>query len=798
MSTDVIEAEATTELIGAPIKRVEDPRLVTGAAKYLDDLALPGMAFVAVLRSPFAHARIGAVRTDKAAAHPGVIDIFTGKDFEHLPALPCAWQAAGVENLVATPRVLELDKVTFTGAGVAAVVAETRTAAEDALELIEVDWEPLDVVVDLEQAVADGAPQIHGNAPGNIVMDWTCGDADATDRALEEADVVVEQRLVNQRLIPTPIEPRGAAATYEPGTGDYTVWMTSQAPHVMRLLMTAFIFGIPETKMRCISPQVGGGFGTKIFLYPEYVLMPALAEKVGRPVKWMETRRENYTATTHGRDHVTQIKVGAKHDGTITAVKADTLANLGGILSTIAPGIPTTLYGRMLSGAYRIPSIHCRVRGVYTNTGMVDAYRGAGRPEATYAIERAADLVAKELDLDPVEVRRRNFVPSDAFPYEPASNILNGLSYDSGEYEKALDRALEMVDYDAFRAEQRTAREQGRYLGIGFSTYVELCGVAPSAWIGTIGEGWGAGLWESANVRVHLTGKVVATIGSQSHGQGHETTVSQVVASELGIPMEDVTVQHSDTLGTPFGYGSYGSRSAAVGAVAVYRSLQRVKDKARRIGAHMLEADPEDVSYEDGQVVVKGAPDRAKSIQEIAGAAALGYDLPEGEEPFLDDTAYYDPPNCTFPFGTHVAVVEVDRETGEVTLRRYVAVDDVGRVINPMIVDGQVRGGIVQGVAQALWEGAVYNEDGQLLTSSMMEYAVPKAALFPPIELDRTETPTDVNPLGVKGAGETGTIASTPAVVNAVVDALAPFGIRHIDMPLTPERVWRAIQQATE
>jgi carbon-monoxide dehydrogenase large subunit len=513
-------------------------------------------------------------------------------------------------------------------------------------------------------------------------------------------------------------------------------------------------------------------------------------------VKWMETRRENYTATTHGRDHVTQLKIGAKSDGTITALQVDTLANLGGILSTIAPGIPTTLYGRMLSGAYRIPNIHCRVRGVYTNTGMVDAYRGAGRPEATYVIERAVDLVARKLDLDPAEVRRQNFVPNDAFPYEPGSGILNGLAYDTGDYEKPLDRALELVDYAGFREEQRAARGQGRYLGIGLSSFIEICGVAPSAWIGTVGEGWGASMWESANVRVHLTGKVVVTAGTQSHGQGHETTLSQVVASELGMPVDDVTVQHSDTLGTPFGYGSYGSRSAAVGAVAVYHSLQRIKEKARRIGAHMLEADPEDVVFENGQATVKGAPERSKTIQEIAGAAALAYDLPEGEEPFLDDTYYYDPPNCTFPFGTHVAVVEVDGETGEVTLRRYVAVDDVGKVINPLIVDGQARGGIVQGIGQALWEAAVYNEDGQLLTSSMMDYALPKAALFPPIEIDRTETPSDVNPLGVKGAGEAGTIAATPAVVNAVMDALAPLGIEHVDMPLTPERVWRSIQEA--
>ena len=787
--------EAVRErLIGAPIKRVEDPRLFTGAAKYLDDLDLPGAAHVAILRSPHAHARIGAIEMSRAAALPGVTGVFTGRDFEYLNPLPCAWQASGTDNFVVTPRALEIDRVTFTGAGVAAVVAETRAIAEDALELIDVDWEPLDVVVDAERATQPGAPQLHDVAAGNVVMDWACGDADATDAALAAADVVVKQRLVNQRLIPTAMEPRAAAADYDRGRGAYTVWMTSQCPHVMRLLMTAFVFGIPETKMRCISPQIGGAFGSKIFLYPEYVLVAALAEKAGRPVKWVESRRENYAATTHGRDHVTYLEVGARRDGTITALKADTYANLGGVLSTIAPGIPTTLYGRMLSGAYRIPAIHCRVRGAYTNTGMVDAYRGAGRPEATYVVERAVDLVARELGLDPVDVRRQNFIAKDAFPYDPG--ILSGLSYDSGDYETALDRALDVVDYQALRAEQAEARAQGRYLGIGLSSYVEICGVAPSAWIGTGGQGWGAGLWESANVRVHLTGKVVVTTGSQPQGQGNETTMAQVAADELGVPLEDVTVELGDTLGTPFGYGTYGSRSGAVGTVAVYNAIQRIKQKARRIAAHMLEANPEDVEYENGSVYVKGSPDTAKTIQEIAAAAAVAYDLPPGEEPFLDDTAYYDPPNCTFPFGTHVAVVEVDADTGEVSLRRYVAVDDVGRVINPMIVDGQVHGGIAQGISQALWEGAVYDEDGQLQTSSLMDYALPKARLFPTLEVSRTETPTDVNPLGVKGAGETGTIASTPAVVNAVVDALAPFGITHIDMPLTPERVWRAIAEA--
>src|SRR6266508_1272873 len=785
--------EQTTSVIGARIKRVEDPIFITGEAKYIDDLKLPGMAHVAVLRSPYAHARIKSIDTSKAAAHPGVIGVYTGKDFEQLNPLPCAWQASGAENFVATPRALEIDRVTFTGAGVAAVVAETRVAAEDALSLIDVDWEPLDVVVEAERAVEEGAPQLHEAAARNIAFDWHCGDAEATDKALEEAEVVVEQRLVNQRLLPTRIEVRGAAAQYEPASREYTVWMTSQCPHVMRLLMTAFVFGIPETKMRFISPRVGGGFGTKIFLYPEYVLVAALAEKTGRPVKWIETRSENYVATTHGRDHVTYLKVGAKRDGTITALKVKTFANLGGILSTIAPGTPTTLYGRMLSGAYRIPNIHGQVLGVYTNTGMVDAYRGAGRPEATYAVERAVDLLARELELDPVEVRRKNFIPPDAFPYDPAG-LLAGLKYDTGDYDKALARALQMVGYDDFRLDQEAARAEGRYLGIGLSTYAEICGVAPSAWAG--GQGWGAGLWESANVRVHLTGKVVVSTGSHSHGQGHETTMAQVAASELGVPVEDVTVEFGDTLGTPFGYGTYGSRSGAVGAVAVYNALQRIKQKARRIAAHMLEVAADDVEYEDGKAFVKGSPATAKTIQEIAAAAAVGADLPEGLEAFLDDTSYYDPPNCTFPFGTHIAVVEVDADTGEVKLQRYVAVDDLGRVINPLIVDGQVQGGIAQGVAQALWEGAAYDENGQLVTSSLMEYAVPKADFFPRMELDRTETPTDVNPLGIKGAGETGTIASTAAVANAVMDALAPLGIRHVDMPLTPERVWRAMQAA--
>ena len=500
----------TTKVMGAPIKRKEDPRLITGEAKYLDDVKLTGMVYAAILRSPYAHAKIKKINKTKAEKQPGVVAIFTGEDFKDLPALPCAWQAeAGrIKNNVNTPRVLEIDHVTHTGAGVAVVIADDRYAAEDALGLIEVDYQPFPVVVDAEKATQAGAPQLHENAPNNIVFDWSVGDKDATDEALESSEVVVKQRLVNQRLIPNVMEPRGCIAQYMPASEEYTVWMTSQDPHIMRLLMTAFVFGIPETKMRVIAPQVGGGFGTKIFLYPEYCLMAALAKKIGRPVKWAETRRENYIATTHGRDHVTDIEVGAKRDGTITALKVKTYANLGGVLSTIGPGIPTTLYGRMLSGAYKTPHIYCNVIGTYTNTAMVDAYRGAGRPEATYLVERTIDLLARELNMDPVEVRRKNFIQPDDFPYAPADNILAGLKYDSGDHEKALNKALEMVNYASFRKEQEEARKQGRYLGIGFSTYVEICGAAPSSWIGVgpTGQGWGAAMWESANIRIHLTG----------------------------------------------------------------------------------------------------------------------------------------------------------------------------------------------------------------------------------------------------------------------------------------------------
>ncbi|GIV99763.1 xanthine dehydrogenase family protein molybdopterin-binding subunit [Roseiflexus sp.] len=782
-----------TRLVGQAIKRREDPQLITGQGSFLDDIKLPGMTHACVLRSPYAHAKIKSIDTSKAKAHPGVVAVFTGEDMLDLNPLPCAWQAGRVKNNVNTPRVLAVGEVHFAGDPVALVIAEDRYIARDACDLIEVEYEPLPVVVDAKKATEPGAPQLHENAPNNIVMEWDAGDKAKADAAIAAAEVVVREQIINQRLIPTPMETRGAIARYEQATGEFTLWTTSQAPHVMRLLLTAFVFGIPETKLRVISPNVGGGFGQKIFCYNDMAFTMWAARKIGRPVKFVEDRSENYKYSTHGRDHITDVEIAGTRDGAITGLRVTTYANLGAYLSTIAPGIPTTLYGRIITGVYRIPAAYVKVYGVYTNTAMVDAYRGAGRPEASYLIERMVDRFAAEIGMDPAEVRRKNFIPPDAFPYD---NGMGLLPYDSGNYEAALNKALDIIGYANFRKEQEEARKHGRYLGLGISSYVEICGVAPSKWIGLPGEGWGAGLWESANVRIHLTGKVVVTTGSLPHGQGVETTFAQIVADELGVPYDDVVIEHSDTAGTPFGYGTYGSRSLAVGGTAVYRSVAKIKEKAKKLAAHMLEANPDDMVYENGRVYVKGSPDRAKTLAEIALQASVAYDLPEGMEPFLDETSYYDPPNCTFPFGTHIAIVEVDPDTGIVDLKRYVAVDDCGNVINPLIVDGQIHGGIAQGVAQALYERAVYDENGQLVSGTLMDYAVPAAHMLPPFETDRTVTPSPVNPMGVKGAGEAGTIASAQAVMNAVIDALSPFGVKHMQMPATPENVWKAIRAA--
>ena len=794
----------TTDVLGAPVKRVEDPRFITGKGRYLDDIKLPGMTWMAILRSPYAHANIRGVDTSAATTMPGVIAVFTGADIPYNP-LPMAWPAggaSGIQNNVNVPRVLATDSVKWTGEGVAAVVAETAEQAVDALERIQVSWEPLPAVVDAEKATKPGAPQLHENAPNNVVFEWSVGDKAGTDAAFAGAEVVVKQRLVNNRLIPNPMEVRGDIGLYNPGTDEYTIWMSSQTPHIQRLLLTAFVTGIPEHKVRCISPDVGGAFGSKIFCYADMALVMFASKAIGgRPVKWVETRRENYQSTIHGRDHITYVEVAATKAGDVTGLRVKTYANLGGRLSTIGPGIPTTLYGRILAGPYKLPNVHCEVTGVYTNTTFVDAYRGAGRPEATYVVERAMDLVADELGIDPAEIRRRNFLPPDSFPYDNPSGLLtavNGskLYIDSGNYEPAMDKALAMAGYAGMAANKAEARARGKLLGVGLSTYIEVCGVAPSKWIGAVGEGWGAAMWESSNIKVHLTGKVVVTMGTQPQGQGHETTYAQIISHELGIPMEDIVVQHSDTQGTPFGYGSYGSRTSNVGTGAALKAAAKIRDKARRYAAHMLEAHVDDIEVDGAEYRVKGSPDKKKTIQEIAFALDLAFDTPEGMEPYLDETAYHDTPNCTFPFGTHIAIVEVDEETGVIDLVRYVAVDDVGNKINPMIVDGQLHGGIAQGIGQALWEGAIYGDDGQLLTGSMLDYALPRASWLPAFELEETVTPSPVNPLGVKGVGEAGCIASTAAVANAVIDALSPLGIRHLDMPYTAQTVWGAIQSA--
>ncbi len=786
-------AEATSvKMMGQSLKRREDPKLITGTGNFLDDIKVQGMTHAAVLRSPYAHAKILTIDASKARALPGVLAVYVGEDMLDINPLPCAWAAGRVKNNINTPRALAVGKVCFVGDAVALVVADDRFIARDAVDLIDVDYEPLPVVVDAKKATLDGAPQIHENAPNNIVMEWDAGDKAKTEAAFAAAEVSVKEEIINQRLIPTPMETRGSLARYDPATNEFTVWMTSQAPHVMRLLLTAFVFGIPETKLRCISPNIGGGFGQKIFVYNDMVFTMWASRKLGRPVKFVEDRSENYKYSTHGRDHVTEAEICGTRDGAITGLWVNTYANLGAYISTIAPGIPTTLYGRIVTGVYKIPAAYCKVTGTYSNTAMVDAYRGAGRPEASYLIERMVDRFAAEIGMDPAEVRRKNFIQPDQFPYE---NGLGLLPYDSGNYEPAMDKALAMAGYADFRAEQAAARVKGKYLGLGMSSYVEICGVAPSAWIGLPGEGWGAGLFESGNVRVHLTGQVVVTTGSLPHGQGLETTFAQLVADELGVPYENVLVEHSDTAGTPFGYGTYGSRSLAVGGTAIYKSVAKIKEKAKKLAAHMLEANPDDIVYEDGKAFVRGSEDKAKTIGEIALQASVAYSLPEGMEPFLDETTYYDPPNCTFPFGTHIAIVEVDGDTGHVELKRYVAVDDCGPQINPLIVGGQIHGGITQGVAQALYERGVYDENGQLLSGTLMDYAIPTASMVPSYELDHTVTPSPVNPMGVKGAGEAGTIASAQAVMNAVIDALQPFGVKHMQMPATDERVWKAMQR---
>src|SRR6266542_183722 len=784
-------ASATEErLFGKSIKRREDPRFITGRGHYTDDLKLEGLTYAAFVRSPHARARIRAIDVAAAKGHPGVVAIFTGKDMTGVNSLPCGWLLPELKVPAHPP--LATDVAQYVGDPVAVVIASDQETALDAAEKVRVDWEVLPSVTGTEKAAGKGAPQLHEVAPNNVAFRWQIGDAAATAAAFKTAATVVKKRIVNQRLVANAMEPRACVARYEAATDELTLWVTSQNPHVHRLLMTAFVLGIPEHKVRVIAPDVGGGFGSKIFLYNEETVCSWASRKIQRPIRWTATRREAFQTDAHGRDHITDAELALSKDGKILGLRVKTIANLGAYLSTFAPAVPTYLYGTLLNGVYEMGAIHAEVTGVLTNTTPVDAYRGAGRPEAAYLIERMVEAGAAALKMDTVEIRKRNFIPKFADGYQTKV----ALSYDSGDYAAAFDKLLGMLDLKKFRSEQEAARKQGRLLGVGFSTYIEACSIAPSKVVGALGAQ--AGLYESATVRVHPTGKVTVYTGSHSHGQGHETTFSQLVADELSIPMEQVEIVHGDTGSIPFGMGTYGSRSASVGGTAILMSLDKIKEKGKKIAAHLLEASAKDIEYANGKFQVKGAPDKAIPFGQVALTAYVPHNYPEGLEPGLDETSFYDPSNFCFPFGAHACVVEVDRDTGRVKILRYIAVDDVGNVINPMIVDGMVHGGIAQGVGQALWEGAVYDdESGQLVTGSMMDYAVPKADMLPMYETDRTVTPTPVNPMGVKGAGETGTIASPPAAVNAVVDALAPLGVDHIEaMPLTAERVWKTIQGA--
>ena len=779
----------TTRIFGSGIRRREDPRLITGRASYTDDIKLHGMVHAAILRSPYAHAVIKSVDTSEAAQQPGVIAVYTGQDTEGaLNGLPCAWLIPNSDLKTPEHPAIAKDKVRYVGDAVAVVVAKSRYEAEDALEYISIEYEPLGVVINPKEAAQEGSPQLHDDVPNNTAFTWAVAGGD-TDTAFTEADVTVSDTITLQRLIANPMEPRSAIAQWVGPTGDLTLWSTSQNPHIARFL-TSVVTGVPEHKVRVIAPEVGGGFGSKIPFYADEAIAIFCSMQLGVPVKWTETRSENYQITTQGRDHIEEVEMSATSDGKITGIRTTVYAGLGAYLSTASPGVPTILHGLMYSGSYDIPNISGTIYGVFNNGTPVDAYRGAGRPEATMLIERLVDLLAAKLGMDPVDLRRKNLIPK----FENGHDVATGITYDSGNYEATLNTCLSAADYSSLRAEQRRLRDEGRLLGIGVCTYVEICGLGPSQVAGAVG--FQGGLWESAIVRFHPTGKVNVMIGSSPHGQGEETTFAQIVAHEVGVDVDDVEIIHGDTDLTPMGWGTYGSRTTAVSGAAVTLATRKIKAKSKALAAHLLEAATEDIEYEDGRFFVRGSPDQHKTIQDIALMANVAWDMPEGMEPGLEASAFYDPPNFTFPFGAHLAVVEVDPATGQIDLQKYYAVDDCGPQINPMIVEGQVHGGVVQGVGPALWEGVVYDDDGQPLTGTMLDYALPRADGFPDIHVQSNTTPSPHHPLGLKGVGEAGTIASTPTVYNAVMDALRPLGVTRIDMPFTPEKVWRAINTA--
>src|SRR6266516_1762122 len=771
-------------MLGSPIKRREDPRLITGQATYVDDIKLPGMLYMAVLRSPYGHAHIKSIHTEAARSHPGVVAVYTAADIKGIVGnIAVAGPLGKIAEGMGVRGPLAEGKVRFYGDPVAFVVAEDRYIARDARDLIEVDYEPLPAVVDMEKAMQPGAPLLYEEFGTNVPF----GIHPPTDeidkvfaQTLADGGVVVKERLVNQRLAPVAMETRGVVAEMRKVDRTLTVWSSSQNPHLLRNILSAQV-GLPQHQVRVIVPEVGGGFGSKINIYPEEPMVAFAAMRTGHPVKWIEDRSENLAVTIHGRDQVDYVEIAATKDGRITGLKLHGISDMGAYCQLLTDAIMIALGFPVACGAYDIPAVHLSADIVFTNKAPTDAYRGAGRPEATYIIERAVDLLARELGKDPAEVRRLNFIKPEQFPYKsPAGGV-----YDSGNYEAALDKALGLVNYQGLRGEQAQKRAEGKLMGIGLSSYIEACGIGPKGSLPV-------GLYESARVRVEHSGTVMVYTGSSPHGQGEETTFSQLVADEFGIPMDNILIMHGDTDSTPEGRGTYGSRTTAVGGTALFNAVQRLKEKMKLIASHMLEASASDVTLEDGKFFVAGSPQKAVTFAEVAMAANFSNTLPPNIEPGLETTVFWEPEGNIFPFGTHVCVVEIDKDTGEAEITRYVAVDDCGRQLNPMLVEGQVHGGLAQGIGQAMYERVVYGEDGQLLTATLTDYAMPLTTELPSFETDSTVTPTPVNPLGVKGVGEAGTIGSTPAVANAIADAL---GVAHLDMPYTSEKLWKVIHQ---
>ncbi len=778
--------------IGASVRRKEDARFLSGRGHYTDDINRPGQVHAFIKRSDRPHAKINNIDTSAAAMAPGVLAVYTGADMaaDNVGGLPCGWLIHSKDGspMKEPPHpVIAVGKARHVGDPVAVVVAETKQQAKDAAELVNIDYTDMPGIATMQDALKPGAALVHDDAPGNLCYDWHIGDKAVVDGVFASAAKVVKLELTNNRLVPNAMEPRAALGDFDPASGDYTLYTTSQNPHVIRLLMGAFVLHIPENRLRVVAPDVGGGFGSKIYHYAEEAIVTWASGKLRRPVKWTAERNESFMSDAHGRDHVSIAEMAVDKDGHFLALSVSTLANMGGYLSTFAPCIPTYLYATLLAGVYRTPAIYCEVKAVFTNTVPVDAYRGAGRPEATYLLERLVDAVAKDTGIDRVELRRRNFIAPDAFPYQTPV----ALQYDSGNYQATLDAALQAADATGFESRRAAAKARGRLRGIGVSTYIEACGIAPSAVVGSLGAR--AGLYECANIRVHPTGSVTVYTGAHSHGQGHETTLAQLVVDQLGVPIDQVEVVHGDTDKIPFGMGTYGSRSLAVGGTAMVKAMDKIIAKGKKIAAHLMEASVDDIEFKDGKFTVSGT-DKSKALVEISLAAYVPHNYPIEElEPGLEETAFYDPKNFTFPAGCHVAEVEIDVDTGVTEVVNFVAVDDVGRVINPMIVEGQVQGGVAQGIGQALLENAVYDADGQLLSGSMMDYTMPRADNLPNIKVGTEVTLCTHNPLGVKGCGEVGAIGSPPAIVNAIVDALKDYGVRHIDMPATAPKLWSII-----